>query len=377
MASLLNDPISLKEGLPFITLQQWIESVDFTREPIVETIITPKEGCKLVVRASKGNGQEEFFVDSLEVVSFGSALFFRSQDKPKSFLLPVSDYEVLEVREARLVLKNVGVDRNIKIGGGRDGTFKPPREPQQPKLPPEPVAKAPVEVQPEEGQPEGAEPSTEPRLEKKRERRRGYRRRRGRDEQGKELPAGEAIPEAENALAEAMGESPLVAENLASRITEAGNDIPVTFSNLLAPPPTLISETLSKYRENALFKNAFYSREEKDDDNGNEPLLPEHIPVDESTIELCPEENLREELPHVEEVFASELTAEETQVDHPQPIEEESPYIETVHHEEHSEKHPQDEEHHEKHSKEESHHKIEEGELWNFSEELSDKKLDD
>ena len=49
--------------------------MDFTREPIIETVITPKEGCKIVVRSSKSNGQEEHFVDAVEVVSFGHSFF--------------------------------------------------------------------------------------------------------------------------------------------------------------------------------------------------------------------------------------------------------------------------------------------------------------
>ncbi len=98
--------------------------MDFTREPIIETVVTPKEGCKLVVRSSKAGGQEEYFVDSVEVVSFGSSVFFRSQERPKAFMVPASDYEVLEVREARMVLKNVGLDRSIKIGGGRENNAK-------------------------------------------------------------------------------------------------------------------------------------------------------------------------------------------------------------------------------------------------------------
>ncbi len=93
--------------------------MDFTREPVIETVITPREGCKLVIRSSKSTSQEEYFVDAVEVVSFGNAFFYRSLEKPKSFLLPVIDYEVLEVREARMVLKHVGSDKSIKIGGGR------------------------------------------------------------------------------------------------------------------------------------------------------------------------------------------------------------------------------------------------------------------
>ena len=57
--------------------------MNFTREPIIETVITPREGCKLVVRSSKANGQEDYFVDAVEVVSFGRSLFFRSQERPQ------------------------------------------------------------------------------------------------------------------------------------------------------------------------------------------------------------------------------------------------------------------------------------------------------
>ncbi len=93
--------------------------MNFTRDPIIETVITPREGCKLVIRSSKGMGQEEYFVEAIEVVSFGQSIFYRSSERPKSFLVPVGDYEVVEVKETRMVLKNVSIDKSIKIGGGK------------------------------------------------------------------------------------------------------------------------------------------------------------------------------------------------------------------------------------------------------------------
>ncbi len=93
--------------------------MNFTREPIIETIITPKDGYKLIVRNSKGGTSEEYSVDAIEVVSFGRSFFYRSMERPKSFLLPVSDYEVIESKETRVVLKNAPLERSIKIGGGR------------------------------------------------------------------------------------------------------------------------------------------------------------------------------------------------------------------------------------------------------------------
>ena len=89
----------------------------------------PREGCKLLVRNSKGSGKEDYFVDSVEVVSFGHSFFFRSLEKPKSFLVPVSDYEILEQKETRLALRNAPMERSIKIGGGREPSGG--RQPQE------------------------------------------------------------------------------------------------------------------------------------------------------------------------------------------------------------------------------------------------------
>ncbi len=162
----------------------------FTREPIIETIITPKEGHKLVIRNSKGGGQEEFFVDAIEVIAFGQSSFYRSQEKPKSFVVPISDYEILEVRETRMVLKASGVEKGIKIGGGREATLKTPQE-------------------------EGAL------IEPKRKERRRQRKRRVRDDEPAPT-AGE--------------EKPVRAER--------EEKIP-----LIPPPTTLISETIARYKE--------------------------------------------------------------------------------------------------------------------------------
>ena len=98
--------------------------MDFTREPLVETVITPKEGFKLVIRASSGNSDEEYSVGAVEVVAFGNCFFFRSLEKPKAFLLPMTEYEVVEARETRTVLKKPQIDKSIKIGGGKKAAPK-------------------------------------------------------------------------------------------------------------------------------------------------------------------------------------------------------------------------------------------------------------
>ena len=105
--------------------------MDFTREPLVETVITPKEGFKLIIRASSANSQEEYAVGAVEVVSFGNVYFFRSLEKPKAFLLPMTEYEVVESRETRSVLKKPHIEKSIKIGGGKKTASK--KEEEAPK----------------------------------------------------------------------------------------------------------------------------------------------------------------------------------------------------------------------------------------------------
>lgn len=224
--------------------------MDFTREPIIETVITPKEGYKLVVRSSKGIGQEEYFVDAVEVVTFGNAIFLRSLEKPKAFIVPASDYEVLEVREARMVLKNVGLDRSIKIAGGREA---PKPQPQQP----------PKEAAVEEESGESAQGSG------KRDRRRHQRRRRGREE----IPVPQTVPQ-EAATEEKLPtpDQPQLAEGEA---TTAPNG--AMMSRLLAPPP-LISETIARYKEK--FKDAFYTKEEQEANLGQEIPEAQSSPVE-------------------------------------------------------------------------------------------------
>lgn len=195
--------------------------MNFTREPIIETIVTPMEGYKLIVRSSKGTAQEEFVVDAVEVVSFGHSFFFRSLEKPKAFLVPISDYEILEMKETRVVLKNVSFERTIKIGGGREASLK--------------TKEAPVEVE----QSEVAEPAAgqEQRVEKKRERRRHRRRRHdGREVRDETKENGEK-------------EHDTKSSETAAPSGEEGQVAPSTFSRLFPPPPTLISEKLAKIKE--------------------------------------------------------------------------------------------------------------------------------
>lgn len=212
--------------------------MNFTREPIIETIITPKEGYKLAIRNTKGGDQEELFVDAVEVVSFGNSFFFRSLERPRPFLVPVTDFEVIEVKETRMVLKNVSHERVIKIGGGKEGPSRPAREHQ-------PVEASEEEVTSEkEAAPAGER--GEQRMDHKRGRdRRRNRRRRGGDERHEQRDwkpkEGESAPEFQEATAESVEKG-----GGADDETQVSSSI---FTTLFPPPTTLISETIGKYKE--------------------------------------------------------------------------------------------------------------------------------
>lgn len=96
----------------------------FTREPIIETVITAKEGYKLSIKSSKDKKEEEFTAEAVEVVSFGPAIFYRCLERPKSFLLPVSDYDIVEVKEQRITLKAVTKASDEKTGKKTQTTEK-------------------------------------------------------------------------------------------------------------------------------------------------------------------------------------------------------------------------------------------------------------
>jgi hypothetical protein len=254
--------------------------VDFTREPIIESVITPKEGSKLVIRSSKGVGQEEFFVDAVEIVSFGHTFFLRSLERPKSFLVPATDYEILEVRETRMVLKNVGIDRAIKIGGGREAKRigKESEENVEGPLPTEDAEIA-------------KETKLEPRGEKRREKRRQQRKKRGKEEVGaKEKERAE----------EAYGPEGKIDLPPPEQAEEEGilGATTAFLSTLLPPPPNLISETIERYRDNEMFKNVFFPKGQKSlDDDDDEQLEEDDLRDNELNLEEDSDSNLALQTP--------------------------------------------------------------------------------
>lgn len=211
--------------------------MNFTRDPIIETVITPREGCKLVVRSSKGTNQEDYLVDALEVVSFGHSFFFRSQERPKSFLVPVSDYEIFESKEPKMLLKNASADRSIKIGGGRDVPPRHQREASVPEIrdeaPSQNVERGPISDRGD-------------RKQRDKQRRRGRRGRDRHDSYGQGQEGGDSFSQREEA-------APMEASNeaqpeTAGHVEAPKEKAPSFISKLFPPPTTLIKETLSRYK---------------------------------------------------------------------------------------------------------------------------------
>ncbi len=192
----------------------------------------PREGCKLLVRNSKGGGQEEYYVDSIEVISFGASFFFRSQERPKSFLVPVTDYEILEQKEVRLPLKNVAPERSIKIGGGREASLRPARESA-----PEPDGY--------EGQERDRPESLSVDQNRKRDKRRRNRRGGSRADYSVSEPRNE-----EPSVSQEDSVKPSEGKNLIrpERGADEAKPTPGFISKLFPPPPTLIKDTLSRYK---------------------------------------------------------------------------------------------------------------------------------
>lgn len=217
--------------------------MNFTRDPIIETVITPREGCKLVVRSSKGANQEDYFVDALEVVSFGHSFFFRSLERPKSFLVPVTDYEIFESKEPRMALKNVSSERSIKIGGGRESA--PPRNHRDSR-----------DEEGEEGNYErsASTPSADrkPGGRDNKQRRRGRRGGRDRHEGGAPQNEESEIAQQREMHHQQEGSEEGVEDSFVKKngSEEAPKEKATSFISKLFPPPTmLIKETLSRYKQ--------------------------------------------------------------------------------------------------------------------------------
>lgn len=269
--------------------------MNFTREPIIETVITPKDGYKLTIRNSKGGSQEEYSVDAIEIVSFGQSMFFRSQERPKTFLLPVTDYEVVEVKETRVVLKNAPLEGSIKIGGGKQ-LHKAP----QPK---EHV---------EEKQPVAAKAQEEETEDRPRRRKSSSRRRREHEHheakatqevKAPKIMTPPPVQEVEKKLN--LVEKPVAATELEAPVSSA------MFRGLIPPPTGLISEKLQHEKYMPYIKEP--SKEDKSLNvaSENEPSSEETFEVVQEDVSETIEDNSKDDSDDDQKPSSPDKTEEE------------------------------------------------------------------
>lgn len=208
----------------------------FTRDPVIETVITSREGYKLSVRNTKHLSQDPFVVEAVEVISLGNTCFFRNCDHSKPFIVPAADYEVMEIRDTKINLKAVGLDRGIKIAGGREALIKLPKA-----APVVTVDENSSEVVEEAVELSSAPLHTNPRKEKKerkgdkwREKKKQCRRKSSKDTLASEI----------SDVVEDVDDEPSCEESPENTISEQKIRGQKKFS-LLPPPPKLISEIIS------------------------------------------------------------------------------------------------------------------------------------
>lgn len=202
----------------------------FTREPIVESVLSARDGYKLVLKNSKSASTTDVSAEVIEIVSFAGTLFYRSQDRSKNFLLPASDFELSEVKDARLVLKNISLEKSNKLNNLQREALPSDSELHDEAL--QGDDELPLET---EGSNQAGSESKNNRLERRRERRRNRRRRHSEDK--KEGVVAESTPQDE------------VVEKVQA---EENNQPIVPTLNLIPPPPTLISQTLARYKDKTL-----------------------------------------------------------------------------------------------------------------------------
>lgn len=91
----------------------------FTREPIIQTIISAREGYTICVRSLAT--EEDIAVEVVELVTFDNLGFYRFTEKGNSYLFPIKSYLLVEQRIQGMVLKSSGrKEKEIKIGKGKE-----------------------------------------------------------------------------------------------------------------------------------------------------------------------------------------------------------------------------------------------------------------
>ncbi|OGN61472.1 MAG: hypothetical protein A3F09_04740 [Chlamydiae bacterium RIFCSPHIGHO2_12_FULL_49_11] len=185
--------------------------MNFTREPILESIISARDGHKILVKSTKHSTEGEFFVDAVEVVSFGPQIFYRCLEKPRPFFLPASDFLIEEVKDQKVAIRHTVEGKNTKV------------------ITTESVAeKASDESQGDKGK------------------NKDKRRRRGGKKESKQNGALRSEDESVSLEEESLTEKPVHHDELSSEVK----------ARLLKPPEGLISVSLQKYRKELMEEEA-------------------------------------------------------------------------------------------------------------------------
>lgn len=210
----------------------------FTREPIIESILSARDGYKLVLRNSKTASSAEISAEVIEIVSFAGTVFYRSQDRSRNFLLPAIDFEIVEVKDARLVLKNISLEKSSKLQNPPKETVL---EEASDELHDDAVVGNDQEVQ---ASATTANSSQNSRLERRRERRRNRRRRHNEEKNTEEKKDGSVDTAQEQESSESLADGGSLLDNVSPQPS-----IQIPTLNLIPPPTTLISQTLARYKE--------------------------------------------------------------------------------------------------------------------------------
>ena len=108
--------------------------MEYTREPIIQSVIAAREGHKLNV--SNQVGSQLYVVDSLQVVLFGDTPFYRNIEGVQEFMCPAAHYSIEEIKESKIALK-MSKERKIKISSKESEENKPQRPRKNTKVKPQ------------------------------------------------------------------------------------------------------------------------------------------------------------------------------------------------------------------------------------------------
>lgn len=105
--------------------------MDFTRIPLLETILTAREGYVLHLH-NCWREEEHYTAAALQLVTIGGVLFYRAAEDPCLFLLPANAYRVTESKQPSLGLVYSKEQRRPRKGNTRKRRRQSTNDKEQP-----------------------------------------------------------------------------------------------------------------------------------------------------------------------------------------------------------------------------------------------------